>query len=46
MNVWLAAGYAAFFVLLSGYLLRLLRLARALGRERERLSDEGNPEAR
>ena len=38
MNEWLAAGYAAFFVLLAGYLIRLTLLERRLRRERLRLT--------
>ena len=45
MNGWLAAGYAAFFVLLAGYLIRLTLLERGLRRERRRLSGAQPPQA-
>ena len=35
---YLVAGYAAFFLLLAGYLARLALLGRRLSRERDRLA--------
>ena len=43
MNGWLAVAYAAFFLLLAGYLVRLALLERGLRRERARLNAAGNP---
>lgn len=40
---WLVAGYGAFFLLLGGYVLRLVLMGRRLARERERLSRVGRP---
>lgn len=39
MTRFLVLGYAAFFGLLGGYLLRLVLMGRRLRRERERLGD-------
>ena len=38
MLAYLIAGYAAFFLLLSGYVARLALMGRRLARERERLA--------
>lgn len=38
---WLLSGYGAFFLLLGGYVLRLVLLGRRLARERERLARAG-----
>lgn len=40
---WLVAGYGAFFLLLGGYVLRLVLMGRRLARERDRLLRVGRP---
>lgn len=42
---WLLSGYAAFFLLLGGYVVRLVLLGRRLARERERLARAGRPDS-
>lgn len=39
---FLVAGYAAFFALLAGYIVRLVRMGRNLERERRRLERLGD----
>ena len=42
--MFLVAGYTAFFALLGGYVLRLVRMGRRLERERRRLERAAGPD--